>query len=147
LLTVVGFLIFNAGVNNLACLMEDRVVTKGSTESSTEGQKSVTDVNEGDGSECLNDSDLEIIVKLESELKRSDNNEYEQVFPCVECSKYFKLMKVKGLEWNDVLNVWWVRQRETRRYQLGLTHRYENVEVQIPTLEPWVGFLLQFVDE
>merc|ERR1711865_795679 len=71
-------------VNNLACLMEDRVVTKGSTESSTEGQKSVTDVNEGDGSECLNDSDLEIIVKLESELKRSDNNEYEQVFPCVE---------------------------------------------------------------
>lgn len=76
--------------------------------------------------DCLHENDLKMIVKLESELRRSDDNEYDQIFPCVECFKYFKFLSVHGLEWNDVLNVWWLRQRETMRYYNGLTHRYEK---------------------
>jgi len=127
--------------HNLACVLDDHNIK----EDDTKGDGGAGGAG-GDGSECLNNADLLILIKLESELRRSDGNEYEQVFPCVECSQYFQLMKVRGLEWNDVLNVWWVRQREIIRASNGLTHRYENTQ-KVPTLEPWVSFLLRFVEE
>mgnify|MGYP006150607777 FL=1 len=47
--------------------------------------------------DCLHDDDLQILVKLESELRRSDGNDYDQIFPCIDCATYFKLFSVNGL--------------------------------------------------
>ena len=92
----------------------------------------------------MNQDDLEVLVKLESELKRSDGNEYDQVFPCVECEKYFVLMKKAGLEWNNVLDVWWIRQRETLRWQNNMSNRWSKSAT--PTLETWIKFLMKHVE-
>jgi hypothetical protein len=104
----------------------------------------MTETKDKEDAECLNQDDLEVLVKLESELKRSDGNEYDQVFPCVECEKYFVLMKKAGLEWNNVLDVWWIRQRETLRWQNNMSNRWSKSAT--PTLETWIKFLMKHVE-
>ena len=68
-------------------------------------------VNAG-ASECLSAADLSVLVDLEAELRRGEASEYDQVFPCVDCGRYFDIMRHTNLDWGDVLGVWWMQLRK-----------------------------------
>ena len=67
--------------------------------------------NSNDGDECLTAADISILVDLEAELRRGEVSEYDQVFPCTDCGRYFDIMRHTNLDWGDLLGVWWMQLR------------------------------------
>lgn len=72
----------------------------------------LSEMEHGSGhDECLSAADVSLLVDLEAELRRGEVSEYDEVFPCAKCQRYFEFMRHTNLDWGDLLGVWWMQLR------------------------------------